>query len=67
MSGEEFMGGCVVGFFAGGVLACIFGAATWSESIKQVKDEWQRQCVAHGAADYYKAKDGGVEWRWNDE
>lgn len=67
MSREEFAGGMIVGAVGVSILSVLLGAAMWSISSKQVEEEWQKQCVMHGVADYYKAEGGGVEWRWNDE
>jgi hypothetical protein len=67
MSDEAFVGGVIVGVFGGAVLATIVSAAWWGEYSRSSNDEWQKQCVVRGVADYYNTDGGGVEWRWKDE
>lgn len=59
--------GVVIGMFGGCVITLMICIACSHDYDKEKEEDWQKACVAHGAAEYSATEDGGVEWRWKDE
>lgn len=50
-------------FFLG---ALIILAITLGTTHSIVTSAWQKEAVAHKAAEFYTAPEGGVKWRWKE-
>jgi hypothetical protein len=55
------------GLFAGWFLSMAVWITVMVLEKKEIREEWERQCVLHGSAEYVTNEEGRTEWRWKDE